>query len=97
MSRHVPSLGDVRNSYTNGESFMDFSKRRDRSEGEFDRFIEKVRAEAKVEALQEAAGAYFTEHENRSSYFGVHFTREWLKARAARVKEVSGSAFIHRG
>lgn len=95
MSKHVPSLGDVRNSYANGESFMDFSKGRDLSEAEFERFIEKVRVEAKVEALQEAAGAYFTEHENRSSYYGVHFTRQWLTTRAAWLKETFGSASTH--
>lgn len=84
-NEYTPSLEEVRENYGwNGhDSYIESN--REASKAKFDRFIKQYRAEAKAEALDEAAIAAF----NDKKIQGLQrvLIGNWLRARAARLKE----------
>lgn len=78
--RHDPDLNVVRTVYAGASPVPSYDERA----AAFDRMIAKVRAEAKAEALDEAAGAYPVMLRDMVSRGSV---AAWLRARDNQYKE----------
>lgn len=98
MSDHTPSLDVLAAHYCNDRSADNYEERmayEAKRRVEFDRAIAKVRAEAKAEALREAADAYdynawsstYTSMQDDpdANLDAVGVSIEWLKARADKL------------
>lgn len=87
-SEYTPTLEEVRENYGwNGhDSYIESN--REASKAQFDRFIKQYRAEAKAEALNEAADALT--REDVPDGWGIPTYENygnWLRARASQLKE----------
>ncbi|OIH86005.1 hypothetical protein BLJ79_04210 [Arthrobacter sp. UCD-GKA] len=86
MSNPTPTLGHVRTAYIcHKVDCRDAPRTESMVQAEFDRAIAKVRAEAKAEALREAAAAYGPAQ--ISGFFPGRdgYTKAWLNHRADEV------------
>ena len=98
-AEYTPTLEDMRAVWVSHRAFNNFGKSfgkfwEAKANAEFDRWLETVRAEAKAEALREAAGE-FQVNTWASVLTGGIVTRtrngqevsDWLRARANQYKE----------
>lgn len=91
MSEHTPSLDEARAIYTSGTPAHHVTI--GGAYAEFDRMIAKVRAEAKAEALREAADAmgdselinHWEDSDVTCDATASEATQDWLRARADKL------------
>lgn len=83
MHGYVPSTESVREEYRNGRQFGELYSKTD-FRAEFDRWLETVRAEAKAEALRDAAGTLNPEL--------INYWRDAMEALSQPIRPIGGDS-----
>jgi hypothetical protein len=84
---HTPTTEVVRAHYAWKSQSVAYAKDFDRGLEQFDRWLERVKAEAKAEALEEAANTVRHElGDSTSGHTSTYSVRKWLSSQAAAIR-----------